>query len=104
MTKAKWTLIFDDNVRKNFKKLDPPIQKRILKTFKEKILIAEDPKIFADQLVGDLHGLERFRIGDYRIICKIEDLDLIITAVEIAHRRDVYTSIKRKIPQGKITH
>ena len=41
-------------------------------------------------LVGNKLGLWRYRIGDYRLICKIEDEKLIILALAIAHRRDVY--------------
>ena len=41
---------------------------------------------------GNLAGLWRYRVGDYRIICKIQDDELVITVVRVGHRRNVYTS------------
>ncbi|MBE3061911.1 MAG: type II toxin-antitoxin system RelE/ParE family toxin, partial [Cutibacterium acnes] len=41
-------------------------------------------------LTGDLSGLWRYRIGDYRLICTLNDDRLIILALSIGHRRDIY--------------
>ena len=41
-------------------------------------------------LIGNMLGLWRYRVGDYRILCKIRDEELIITVVEVGYRRDVY--------------
>lgn len=35
-------------------------------------------------------GLWRFRVGDYRIICDVQDVDRTIVVLRIGHRRDVY--------------
>ncbi len=91
-----WRLIFERQAEKKFKKLDTSIQKRIISVFREKVLQNDDPKQFADQLVGDLKGLYRYRIGDYRLICVFEEDELIITAVEVGHRRETYLNIKRR--------
>ena len=41
-------------------------------------------------LVGDKKGLWRFRVADFRIICEVEDTQLVILAVAIGHRKNVY--------------
>ena len=41
-------------------------------------------------MTGNLAGLWRYRVGNWRIICKILDDELVITVIRVAHRRDVY--------------
>ena len=50
----------------------------------------EDPRSRGKALTGNLAGLWRYRVGDYRIICDIEDGVLVILVVDVAHRREVY--------------
>ena len=50
----------------------------------------EDPRSRGKALTGNLAGLLRYRVGDYRIICDIEDGVLLILVVDVAHRREVY--------------
>lgn len=50
----------------------------------------EDPRSRGKALTGNLAGLWRYRVGDYRIICDIEDGVLLILVVDVAHRCEVY--------------
>ena len=50
----------------------------------------ENPRERGKMLIGNMLGLWRYRVGDYRILCKIRDEELIITVVEVGHRREVY--------------
>lgn len=75
---------------KEFKKLDIYTQK-ILKAWIEKNLVnCENPRLHGKALTANLSGQWRYRIGDYRLICLIEDTRLIITALSIGHRREIY--------------
>lgn len=74
---------------KNIQKLDKPIQKRIF-DYMDEISALEDPRTRGKLLVGNLEGMWRFRVGDYRIICKIHDDKLVITVITVGHRREVY--------------
>lgn len=75
---------------KEFKKLDRYTQ-RMVKSWIEKNLIdCEDPRVHGKALTANRKGQWRYRIGDYRLICIIEDDRLIITALNIGHRREVY--------------
>ena len=52
----------------------------------------DDPRAHGKGLTGDRSGEWRYRIGDYRLICVIEDDKLVILALSIGHRWDVYQS------------
>ncbi len=86
----KWHVEFDSRAAKELRKLDHAAQKLILNFLKEKITTELDPRRFGKALVGNLSGLWRYRIGDYRIICVIQDEKLIVLTLKIGHRRDVY--------------
>ena len=72
-----WKIEFDIDVEKDLKKLGHTAQKRIINYLKEKIKSAEDPRLFGKPLSGDLNGVWRYRVGDYRILATIEDKNFI---------------------------
>ena len=74
---------------KQFTQLDKPIQRRIKKYMSE-IAILDNPRARGKGLTSNLSGLWRYRVGDYRILCRIRDDKLIITVIEIEHRSMVY--------------
>lgn len=75
---------------REFKKLDRYTQ-RMLKAWIEKHLIdCTDPRQTGKGLVANRSGQWRYRVGDYRMICLIEDDRLVILALSIGHRRDIY--------------
>lgn len=75
---------------KEFKKLDHYTQ-RIVKSWIEKNLInCEDPRAHGKGLTANRSGQWRYRIGDYRMICLIEDNRLVILALTIGHRSNIY--------------
>ena len=73
------------------KKIDRPHQTRILGFLKNRVLTADDPKVLGKSLTGDLAGYWSFRIGDYRVIADIQEDVCIIIAIDVGHRRDIYT-------------
>lgn len=82
-------VIFSDKAKKFFLKLDKPIQKQIQK-FILKLEGMSDPRASGKMLVGNLLGFWRYRVGDYRLLCRIVDKELVITVVEVGHRKEVY--------------
>lgn len=85
-----WTVEFDDAAAKELRKLDRQAQSDILRYLRERIATDEDPRRFGKPLSGDLAGLWRYRLRNYRIICSIEGDKLIVLVVRVAHRKDVY--------------
>jgi len=85
-----WTIEWDDRARKDLRKLDVAIQKKILAYLRMRVTQAKDPRIFGHGLTGNRAGLWRFRVEDYRLICKIEHHILIVFVVRVGHRKEIY--------------
>lgn len=86
----QWTVEFDDRARRELRKLDGPVQQHILSYLREHIARSDDPRKFGTALRMDLAGLWRYRVGDYRLICRIEDSHLVVLILKVGHRRNVY--------------
>lgn len=75
---------------KEFRKLDRYTQ-RMLKAWIDKNLVdCVDPRAHDKGLTDNRSGQWRYRIGDYRLLCLIEDEELVILALTVGHRREVY--------------
>lgn len=85
-----WTVEFDDAAVKELRKFDRTAQRDILKYLRERIATDEDPRRFGRALTGNLAGLWRYRVRDYRMICNIEDDELVVLILRVSHRKNVY--------------
>lgn len=85
-----WKVSFLAKAQKQLASLDPAAQKRILKFVGERLLGSPDPRLLGKTLAGELQGLIRYRVGDYRLICRLEDKVLTILVLEVGHRREIY--------------
>ena len=75
--------------KNEFTKLDKPIQKQIDK-FLLKLAKSANPRQFGEALKGNMQAFWRYRVGDYRLICDIEDKVLTVLVVRVQHRKEVY--------------
>lgn len=81
---------YTDRAVKELKKLDR-YTKQMIKAWIDKSLVGcEDPRVHGKALTADRRGQWRYRIGDYRLICSIEEDRLVILALSIGHRSEVY--------------
>ena len=86
-----WLIDFDDGAKKDLAKLDKPIARRITGFLRERVAPLDDPRSLGHALKGATLGeLWRYRIGDYRIICDIQDRSVRILVVAIGNRREIY--------------
>ncbi|MDO8843841.1 type II toxin-antitoxin system RelE/ParE family toxin [Methylicorpusculum sp.] len=85
-----WTVKFSNDAMRDLSKLDKPVQKRIAAFLQERIQPVDNPRASGKALQGSLSGLWRYRVGDYRLLCRIEDDELLILVIEIGHRKEVY--------------
>ena len=85
-----WRIEFDQDAFKELSRLDSKAQLRIVKFLRKRIAGRSDPKKLGKLLHGDKAGLWRFRVGNYRLICDIENKTRTILVLRIGHRRDVY--------------
>lgn len=85
-----WTLRFTETALKQLGKLDEQIADQITRVLQGRVAKSVNPRAFGKALTGELKGYWRYRIGDYRVICELKDRELIILALAIGHRRDIY--------------
>ena len=79
-----------DFAERQLKKLDRPVRERILNYLHDRIEGCKNPRHFGEPLKGGRAGLWRYRVGDYRIICDIRDDVLVVLALAVGHRREIY--------------
>ncbi len=85
-----WRIEWDDRARKELRKLDSSIQKEILRYLRTRIEGVKDPRVLGKSLSGNKIGLWGYRIGNYRLVCKIENNEFIVLVIGIGHRKEIY--------------
>ncbi|HAB8811044.1 TPA_asm: type II toxin-antitoxin system mRNA interferase toxin, RelE/StbE family [Listeria monocytogenes] len=75
---------------KQLVKLDPPVSRLILKWLAKHIDGTDNPRTTGKALIGNYSGQWRYRVGDYRVICRIMEDELVVLALEVGHRKQVY--------------
>ena len=80
---------YTETARKQLKKLDKTMQKRIL-DYMDEVALLENPRSRGKALVENMRGLWRYRVGDYRVICEIQEAKIIISVLKIGHRKNIY--------------
>lgn len=84
-----WKIEFLPRALRALKKLDPPTRRAILDALAE-ISELSNPTSRGKPLSGNLRGLWRYRVGNYRVICSIEHDELVILAMDLGHRSTIY--------------
>lgn len=85
-----WTIDYTDGALRTLRKLDKQTARQIVDYMTNRIGGASDPHDFGKSLKGPLGEYWRYRVGDYRIVCEIQNRVLRVLVVEIGHRREVY--------------
>ena len=85
-----WKIKFENKADRALDRLDKTNRRRIIKYLDKVISSNVNPKSFGKPLLSNLSGLWRYRVGDYRIICNIQDDILLILVIDINHRSEVY--------------
>ena len=86
----RYKLVFSERAKKQLKKLDKKIASLIIGWLEKNIDGCENPRLHGKGLTGNKSGEWRYRIGNYRVICKIEDKEIIVIVLEIGHRKEIY--------------
>ena len=79
-----------ERFKKEFRKLDKYTQKMLRAWINKNLVDCMNPRQHGKGLTANRSGQWRYRIGDYRLICEINDNALIILALSVGHRREVY--------------
>lgn len=86
----KYNVELSERFKKEFRKLDKYTQKIIRSWINKNLVECQNPRQYGKGLTANRKGQWRYRIGDYRLICIIEDEELIILALTVGHRRNIY--------------
>lgn len=85
-----WRIELSSSAEKSLSKLDRQTAKRIITFLRERVAAGEDPRASGKALSGPLAGRWRYRVGDYRIVCEIEDGRLVVLVLTVGHRSEIY--------------
>jgi len=85
-----WRVKFSETALRQLKKLGKPPQRDILKYLKKRIETDEDPQRHGEPLRRSLSGLWKYRVGDYRLICEVQQEKIVVLVLAVGHRRKVY--------------
>jgi mRNA interferase RelE/StbE len=86
-----WRVELAESAARELVKLDSQHRKRILKFLHERVAKLENPRSIGKVLQGSKLGeFWKYRVGDYRLIAKIEDDRLLVLVLRVGHRKEVY--------------
>lgn len=84
-----WLIEFDKHAAKEFDRLDSAVRERIM-DFLDSLELSDNPRQHGKALKGNYKGAWRYRVGDYRLICNIQDDKLIVLVLDVGHRSKIY--------------
>ena len=85
-----WRVELEEDARRDLHRLGADAAQKITRYLRTRLATAGDPRRFGQSLRGDLHGLWRYRVADYRVLAKIEEQRLLVLVVRVGHRKNVY--------------
>lgn len=86
-----WAVEFDPDDVKDLKKLDKQIQARILEFLRDRLARLDNPRELGEALAGSkLGNYWKYRVGDWRIICDLQDQRIVVRVLRVGNRREVY--------------
>lgn len=85
-----YEIFFDSRASKELSKLDKPVARRV---YSAVMALTEDPRPDGCRRLSGYPGLWRVRVGDHRVVYSIDDGRLVVVALRVAHRREVYRKL-----------
>lgn len=86
-----WRIEFDPDALKELQSLDRAVQKRLVGFLRDRLSPLEDPRSLGEPLSGArLGSYWKYRVGDWRLVCDIQDRRIVVRVLRVGHRREVY--------------
>lgn len=86
-----WKIELSEGAERELNKLDEQHRRRLLKFLVERLGKLDDPRSIGAALQGPRLGeFWKYRVGDFRLICKIQDDRLIVLVLRVGHRKEIY--------------
>jgi len=86
----QWTIKISKSSAKSLAKINAPERKKIIGFIEQTLSNLENPRSKGKALKGGLSDLWRYRVGNYRLICELQDKNLVVLVVTLGHRKQVY--------------
>jgi mRNA interferase RelE/StbE len=87
---AAWSISFEPKAEKDLQRLSSVDRSRILRYLSERIAPLDDPRLLGKALTANFAGAWRYRVGDIRIIVRLEFDTLVVVVIAIGQRGDIY--------------
>jgi len=97
-TRVTYEVLIDELVLKDdFKRIELHHQRKILKVIRERL--STEPEMYGQPLRGDLKGLWKLRVGEFRVIYEIQKEQVVVYVIKIGLRRndDVYRAVLKRL-------
>jgi mRNA interferase RelE/StbE len=85
-----WKARLSVEAERQFAKLDRPVQVRLAKYLRSRLETDENPRRIGEALKGRFGEYWKYRVGDYRLICDIDDASRTVWVLQIGDRKEVY--------------
>ena len=86
-----WRIEFEPDAARELRKLDRPVQQRLLGFLRLRVAPLEDPRAVGEALAGQrLGAFWKYRVGDWHLICDIQDERIVVRVLRVGHRREAY--------------
>lgn len=85
-----WKVEITRTAQRQIEKLGRTAQVSILKFLRERVAATDNPRRFGKPLRGEKRSLWRYRVGDFRLICDIQDGRITVLVLEVGSRKDIY--------------
>ena len=85
-----WTIEYAETAKKQLRRLDKDVARRIADFMDERVASGDNPRRLGKALKGPLGDLWCYRVGDFRVLCDIQDGMLTVLVLQIGNRREVY--------------
>lgn len=85
-----WKVEITPEAHADIKKLGTAEAQRILKFLFDRVQSRENPREIGESLKGNLREYWRYRVGNNRILCRIEDEKITVFVIKIGNRREIY--------------
>ena len=86
-----WRIEFDPEAAKELRKLDRPVQRRLLGFLRLRVAPLEDPRSIGEALAGArLGSFWKYRVGDWCLICDLQDERIVVRVLRVGHWREAY--------------
>lgn len=85
-----WRIEYLASAAKDFRKIAPQQRQRIRAFLEQRVVTLEHPRQLGKPLKGELAELWRYRVGEYHVICQLQDDRLVVLVIRAGHRKDIY--------------